>query len=319
MSHEPPPPEPTPKPREPKVIPIEQLLEGARARSGRTDGHPLAAAPESPDPFAPDDENEDDEEQHAETVQPGLWDRIGDVHPGFTYALTLTILLGFALQLVTATVPAARAIAGGSLVGPFVTAGASARGPFLAGEWWRVLSAVFLHANVLHVGSNLLALVILGGVAERAFGHGRFLVLFTLAAAAGSFAGFWRQGIAPTLGSIGASGAVYGVGAAVVVAAFRMRGLLPAWRVRALVGATLPLLLASLAGGFQKPGTDNAAHVGGVVAGALLALVLPFHPKLTGRIEPPSSRFLWGVAGLVAFALTIASGATAAWVAFGGR
>ncbi len=313
MSHEPPP-VPTPTPTVPKVIPIERLLEEARAR-GRTDGHSLAPPPEGPEPpFDPDDEPEDD--PGPELAPAGLWERIGELHPGFTYALTLAILVGFALQLVSSTVPASKALAGGSLIGPFVTAGASTRAPFLAGEWWRVLSPVFLHANLLHVGSNLIAFVILGGVAERAFGHGRFLVLFTLAAAAGSFAGLWRQEFVATLGSIGASGAVYGVGAAVVVAAFRMRGLLPSWRVRALVGATLPLLLASLAGGFQKPGTDNAAHIGGVVAGALLALVLPFHPKLTGRIEPPSSRFLWGMAGLLAFALTIASGVVAAVRAF---
>jgi membrane associated rhomboid family serine protease len=312
MTHDPP--EPTPSsnpppadpPGPPKVISIEQLLEEA-ARRGRTDGHALRN----------EDDDDDGGDASSEAPAPGIWERIGDVHPGFTYALTLAILLGFATQLVTATVPASKALAGGSLVGPLVSAGASLRSAFFAGEWWRALSSVFLHANVLHVGSNLIAFVILGGVAERTFGHGRFLVLFTLAALVGSFASFAQQARVETLGSIGASGAVYGVGAAVVVAAFRMRGLLPAWRVRALVGATLPLLLASLAGGFSKPGTDNAAHVGGVVAGVMLALVLPFHPKLTGRIESPSSRFLWGVAGLVAFAATIASGVTAAWVAFG--
>jgi membrane associated rhomboid family serine protease len=301
MSHEP------PDPETPKIISIDRLLEEARARA-RTDGHAL---PDPGDPGAEFDPDDEADEEEAGAPPAGLWDRIGDVHPGGTYALTLAILVGFALQLVTATVPASQALVGGSLAGPIVSAGASTRAGFLAGEWWRALSSVFLHANVLHVGSNLIAFVILGGVAERAFGHGRFLALFTVAALAGSLASFWRQGSVETLGSIGASGAVYGVGAAVVVAAFRMRGLLPAWRVRALVGATLPLLLASLAGGFQKPGTDNAAHLGGVVAGALLALVLPFHSKLSERPEGAGSRALWGAIGLVALAVTIASGVVA--------
>ena len=56
-----------------------------------------------------------------------------------------------------------------------------------------------------------------------------------------------------------------------------------------------------------------------LVAGVLLAFVLPFHAQLTGRIESPSSRFLWGVAGLLAFAAVIASGVTAVWMGFGGH
>ena len=134
--------------------------------------------------------------------------------------------------------------------------------PFLAGEWWRLFAPIFLHANLLHVGSNLLALVIVGGVAERAFGHARFLVLFVGAGIAGGLATFEHQRVIAEaagaggpviLGSIGASGAVYGVGAAVVGAAVRLRGLLSPWRARALIGATLPLLLynASMGGNYQ--------------------------------------------------------------------
>ena len=106
--------------------------------------------------------------------------------------------------------------------------------------------------------------------------------------------------------------AVFGVGAGVVVAAFRMRGLLPAWRVRALIGATLPLLLSSFAAGFARPGTDNAAHAGGALAGLILGLFLPFTPKLTGR--PPESalaRAAWGGAGLLALGMLVASGVVA--------
>ncbi len=258
----------------------------------------------------------------AEPPAPSLWDRVGDVHPGFTYALVLAILVGFALQLVTASVGLDRALAGGGLTGPFVAAGAASRVPFLAGEWWRLLAPLFLHANLLHLGSNLIALVLVGGVVERAYGHSRFLLLFVLSGAVASLATFENQGWAlaaaaaaggerHVLGSIGASGAIYGVGAAVVAAAFRLRGLLTPWRARALIGATMPLLLSSLAGGFAKPGTDNAAHIGGAVAGLLLGAFLPFHSNLRPVPEGATARTFWGLFALAALGILVASGVVA--------
>ncbi len=279
-----------PAPR--KIIPIEEHLEERREE------------------FAPDFDDET-----PEPPPPGLWDRVGDVHPGFTYGLVLVILLGFAAELVTATARVGDILAGGSLMSPLIEAGACALRPFQNGEWWRSLSCVFLHANLLHVGANLVALVILGGVAERAYGHARFLLLFVAAAILGSAATFIHQGTLGvgrgSLGSIGASGAVFGVGAAVVTAAFRMRGLLAPWRVRALIGATLPLLLSSFVAGFARPGTDNAAHLGGALAGALLGLVLPFDSRLSERPEPRVERTVWAVLGLLALAALVASGVIA--------
>ena len=290
--------DPGPTPR--KIIPIHEAFEHA-------------PADDEPD----EDEGEDEVEfERPEPPPPGLWDRVGDVHPGFTYGLVLAMLLGFVAQLLTATVSLGTMVAGGSLVGPFVVAGAALRAPFLAGEWWRLFAPVFLHANLLHLGSNLLAFLIVGGVAERAFGHARFLVLFTAAAALGSLATFEHQrmiavaagGASVSLGSIGASGAVYGVGAAVVAVAIRLRGLLSPWRARALIGATLPLLLSSLAGGFARPGTDNAAHLGGALCGAVLGFLLPLHAELRGGKESGTSRALWAMIGLVGLSALVTSG-----------
>jgi membrane associated rhomboid family serine protease len=292
---------PTPR----KIIPIHEAFVPGAAR--------VPDPGEGSDPFEePDDEDFDAEPEfdRPEPPSPGLWDRVGDVHPGFTYALVLAILVGFAAQLLTATVGVGSMFAGTSLVGPFVTAGAALRAPFLEGEWWRLFAPVFLHANLLHLGSNLLALVIVGGVVERVFGHARFLVLFTAAAAVGSLATFENQLLSgsPTIGSIGASGAVYGVGAAVVAAAIRLRGLLSPWRARALIGATLPLLLSSLAGGFVRPGTDNAAHLGGALCGVILGFVLPLHVELQAGKESGASRALWAAAGLAGLSALFASG-----------
>ncbi len=310
-----------------KIIPIEEY---------RKPGQPPVGGPSNADP-EDDDEVELPEEHdsdlfddgldddmtafgQAERTQPGLWERVGDIHPGFTYGLVLMILVSFAVELVTSAMRGGDLLAGASLTSPFIRAGATAWVPFKEGEWWRLFSSMLLHANVLHVGSNLLALVVLGGVAERAYGHARYLLLFVLSGAVGSLTSLAHQAQllaqgatgAGMAGSIGASGAVFGVGAAVVVAAFRMHGLLPAWRVRALIGATLPLLLSSFAAGFARPGTDNAAHAGGALAGLILGLVLPFTPRLTGRPpESPLARAAWGSAGFLALGILVASGVVA--------
>jgi len=315
-----------PDPR--KIYPIEEYRRptpaaGPPAGEVPTHGDDLddIELPEDFDSDLFDDNLDDDATAFAppEAPPPGLWERVGDIHPGFTYSLVLLILVCFAAELVSATLKTGDLLTGGSLSSPFIAVGASAWQPFRGGEWWRLLSSVLLHANGLHVGANLLALVVLGGVAERVYGHARFLVLFTLAGAVGSLASLAHQAqqavaAAPGAvipGSIGASGAVFGVGAAVVIAAFRLRGLLPPWRARALVGATMPLLLSSFAAGFARPGTDNAAHVGGALAGLILGLALPFTPRLSGRPESPSVRAAWAVAGFVALGALVASGAVA--------
>ena len=303
-----------------KIIPIDDYrrAEKPRAQGPFDEDDDEVELPEEHDSDLFDDGLDDDMTAfgRAERPQPGLWERVGDVHPGFTYGLVLLILVAFALELVTATVRGVDFLAGPSIGSPFVAAGAASWADFARGEWWRLLSCLLLHANALHVGSNLLALAVLGGVAERAYGHARFLVLFVGAGAAGGLASLAHQAQLALQGggggSIGASGAVFGVGAAVVVAAVRMRGLLPAWRVRALIGATLPLLLSSFAAGFARPGTDNAAHAGGALAGLILGLALPFSPKLTlGRAETPLARGAWGAAGLFAVSALVACGVVA--------
>jgi membrane associated rhomboid family serine protease len=305
-----------------KIIPIDDYrrAEKPRAEGPFDEDDDEVELPEEHDSDLFDDGLDDDMTAfgRAERPPPGLWERVGDVHPGFTYGLVLLILVTFALELVSSTVRGGDLWAGASIQSPFVMTGAAAWGPFSHGEWWRLLSCVLLHANALHVGSNLLALAVLGGVAERAYGHARFLLLFVLSGAFGALASFAHQAQLLTTGgivgggSIGASGAVFGVGAAVVVAAVRMHGLLPAWRVRALIGATLPLLLSSFAAGFARPGTDNAAHAGGALAGLVLGLALPFAPRLELKPdEPPLARALWGAAGLFALSALVACGVVA--------
>ena len=145
-------------------------------------------------------------------------------------------------------------------------------GPFtLTGQWWRLLAAQFLHFGLIHIGFNAMALWQLGPLAERLLGRWHFLLLFLLAGIGGGFGTLiWH----PQVNSAGASGAIFGlIGGLLAFVSRRDLGV-PLALVSNLRRSFLSFGGFSLAAGFLLPGVDNAAHVGGLVTGFLLGLVL---------------------------------------------
>lgn len=140
------------------------------------------------------------------------------------------------------------------------------------GEWWRIFSAMFLHGGIAHLGVNMLGLYILGHFCEEIFGPGRYFVVYVaggLAGALGSTLNTAQGGL-----SVGASGAIMGLLGAVVVVLILRRGAWPeAWR-RALLWNLVMLGALQIYIGFQIPVIDNAAHVGGTLGGAAMALLI---------------------------------------------
>jgi rhomboid protease GluP len=160
-----------------------------------------------------------------------------------------------------------------------------------AGQWWRPLTSIFLHGDALHILFNVLALWTVGVVAEERFGRARAFAAFVVAGALGQWASvLWYR---PTIG-VGASGGIFGLIALCVVHAFRTRD-------TELRARFVPWLIYGLLLGFLSRGIDNAAHVGGLVTGGLLGLVLA--DERTARRAP---EWLWN---LVALALLGAVGA----------
>jgi membrane associated rhomboid family serine protease len=137
------------------------------------------------------------------------------------------------------------------------------------GEYWRLFTAMFLHAGVPHLMFNMLAILTFGRMAEVIFGHTRFLVIYVVAGLAASTASYaFTRGL-----SVGASGAIFGIAAAVVVFYARNR------RVAGDAGRSQIMGYSALLGinlvlGFISPGIDNWGHLGGMVAGAALAWAL---------------------------------------------
>lgn len=163
----------------------------------------------------------------------------------------------------------------------------------LNGEWYRLLTAAFLHGSILHIAFNMYVLFALGPTLERALGHARFLILYLVAALGGSVASYTFSD--PRTVSVGASGAIFGLMGALIVAGRRLR-----WDITQV----LILLGINVVIGFLSPDVDWRAHFGGLAVGALVAGVFVWTP-------PPlrASRTLWQVLGILGI-LAVLAGVT---------
>lgn len=142
----------------------------------------------------------------------------------------------------------------------------------LDGQWWRLLTATFLHGGVLHLTFNMLGLWEAGKQLCRLLGNGQFWLVYLASALAASSASLHHA--AQDSVSVGASGAVFGVLGALLTASWHYRHLVPPSNLRRLWTGLGFFVGYSLLHGFTQENVDNAAHVGGLVCGMLLGLVL---------------------------------------------
>lgn len=132
--------------------------------------------------------------------------------------------------------------------------------------WWRLLASTFLHGGLVHLAMNMVGLWGAGTLLCRLLGNGQFLLLYLASGLAGASASLHFS--AQTAVSVGASGAVFGVLAGLIVVVRRERAALPQSVVRGIFTSEAVFLLYALGNGFTRSGIDNAAHVGGLLAGA---------------------------------------------------
>jgi len=141
------------------------------------------------------------------------------------------------------------------------------------GQWWRMLTATFLHGNFLHLAMNMVVLLMLGSKLEWFLGPRNFLLVYFGAGLLGSAASLHFAAQATV--SVGASGAVFGVAGALLVIVLRNHEHLPAEIRQSLMADAGFMVGFSLLRGFRAENIDNAAHVGGLIGGLLLAVCLP--------------------------------------------
>lgn len=182
---------------------------------------------------------------------------LGPADPQVTYAIVFVNVAVFLGQVMTGG-GGLRARSGGIYDAGFL------RGfEVNAGEWWRLVTAGFLHADPMHLLFNMLGVFFLGQLLEPTLGAVRYVALYLGSLLVGSFGVLL---LSPDAATIGASGAVFGLlGAAFVI--MRQRGMDP---MRSFIG---PILLINILLTF-RPGISIGAHLGGLVGGVLCALII---------------------------------------------
>jgi rhomboid protease GluP len=176
--------------------------------------------------------------------------------------------------------------------------GASLPLPYEAAQPWRLFTAIFLHAGLLHIGFNMWVLMDIGPMVEELYGSARYFFLFVITGAGG-------YALSAVLGhlSVGASGALLGLIGALLAATMGRKSM----QAQALRSALIRWLIYIGVLGFIFPGTDNAAHFGGLVTGFLLGKLmadrLPSDVAETKRADLMG--WLAGIVVLVSFGFMV--------------
>jgi len=137
-------------------------------------------------------------------------------------------------------------------------------------EWWRLLTAVFIHFGLFHVLFNMVALVSFGPLVERLYGSTLYLLIYLLT---GILAGLASISWHPAVDSAGASGAIFGILGALLAGLLRAGDRFPADMARPIRRAAVIVSGWALYSGFRTQGIDNAAHLGGFASGFILGLI----------------------------------------------
>src|SRR5512145_256358 len=157
------------------------------------------------------------------------------------------------------------------------------------GEWWRLITATFLHYGPLHLGMNMLVLWFIGPPLEEYFGHWRYLLVYLVSGLAGSAGALiWS----PNALTVGASGAIWGIMGAALV--------LEARRTYVFGGQAMGLVVFNLAITFLIPGISIGGHIGGLIGGGLCALAFS-----TLRRTPALATLSVAAVGVASVALAV--------------
>jgi membrane associated rhomboid family serine protease len=135
-------------------------------------------------------------------------------------------------------------------------------GPSVAhGDWWRLVTSMFLHASILHIGFNMYVLWVIGTPVEQYLGPTRYLGLYFVSGLAGSAGALLQSPLTPVLG---ASGAIFGVLGAMMILEWQVTG--------RLAGQAAALVAINLGLSFVIPNISWGGHVGGLIGGILIML-----------------------------------------------
>jgi len=159
-------------------------------------------------------------------------------------------------------------------------------GPYtVSGQWWRLLTCLFVHGSLLHIAFNMWCLWDLGRLAESLYGQWTFAVVYLLCGLSASVGSIlWNPGVL----SVGASGAIFGIAGALMASFYLGEFSLPRVAISGVLRSVVVFVGFNLFLGGVLARVDNAAHIGGLVMGlilgALIARIAPAHDDLPRRI-----------------------------------
>ena len=143
-----------------------------------------------------------------------------------------------------------------------------------AGQYYRLISGIFMHGSIWHLLLNCYSLYVLGSQIESFLGKFKYTIIYFLSGLMGSLFSIIFNG---NVASIGASGAIFGLMGALVYFGYHYRVYLG----NVIKSQIIPLIVANLVFGFVATGVDNAAHIGGLIGGALVTIGLGIKDKST--------------------------------------
>ncbi|HUG09485.1 MAG TPA: rhomboid family intramembrane serine protease [Opitutaceae bacterium] len=185
----------------------------------------------------------------------------------------------------------------------YIRYGANNGGATTDGEWWRLLTSMFMHYGILHVALNMWALFNTGVFLEKLQGRALYAITYLGSGLAGGFASILWNG--DKVWSAGASGAVFGVIGGIIGFMLRERQSIPRAVLRGMMNSSLAFAGYNILFGFSIPGIDNAAHLGGLAGGIALGWLLAVPVEAAARQRLVGGRIAMG---LVAIALMCAAG-----------
>jgi rhomboid protease GluP len=213
------------------------------------------------------------EQDGQRDISGGIQVRLPFTKPIVTYVLLVAIAVCFGLEML---------LGGSTATRTLVQLGAQVNLFVAAGEYWRLVTAMFLHIGLAHLAFNMYALFILGRDIEGFYGSLRFATIYFISGIAGNVA-YYAAG--PNAVSAGASGAIFGLVGAEIAFLVSNRALFGSFSRQRLLNLAF-LVVINLAFGFVGRGINNLAHLGGLVAGLALGFALTPRHRVTWEWSP---------------------------------
>lgn len=203
------------------------------------------------------------------------WDRRKKAYVNFCF-IAVNVIYFLYLETTGSTENTEFMVSHGAMYAPYVLEG---------GEYFRLLTSIFMHFGINHIMNNMLILFILGDNLERALGHVKYFFFYLICGVGANILSMIINiGEYRTIVSAGASGAIFGVIGGLLYAVAVNRGRLEDLSTRQLV----VVIVCSLYFGFSSTGVDNAAHIAGLVIGIFMGLILYRKPKKRTNVD------IWG-------------------------